>query len=87
MTRNQMATAGALLLLGLTSNLAPGARGADAAEASWKDRAISPVANPLFFESPLIQSEVRPLFLYHKIDDEFIGGFARDCSTSGSRWI
>lgn len=28
--------------------------------AGWKEQAISPVANPLFFESPLIQSEVRP---------------------------
>jgi hypothetical protein len=43
----------------------------------WKDNAISPVANPLFFESPLIQSELRPLFVYHKIADDFIGGFAR----------
>jgi len=43
----------------------------------WKSQAISPVANPLFFESPLIQSELRPIFLYHRIDDKFIGGFAR----------
>ena len=44
---------------------------------SWKDSAISPVANPLFFESPLIQSEARPIFIYHNFDDKFIGGFAR----------
>lgn len=43
----------------------------------WREHAISPVANPLFFESPLIQSEVRPIFIYHKIDDSFIGGYAR----------
>lgn len=43
----------------------------------WKDSAISPVANPLFFESPLIQSEARPIFIYHNFDDKFIGGFAR----------
>lgn len=43
----------------------------------WKDGAISPVANPLFFESPLIQSEVRPIFMYHNIHDDFIGGFVR----------
>lgn len=43
----------------------------------WKDSAISPVANPLFFESPLIQSEARPIFMYHNIDDDFIGGFVR----------
>ncbi|MBI3414145.1 MAG: hypothetical protein HY043_02305 [Verrucomicrobia bacterium] len=45
--------------------------------ADWKAEAISPVANPLFFESPLIQSEVRPIFMYHNISDDFIGGFAR----------
>ena len=44
---------------------------------SWKDSAISPVANPLFFESPLIESEARPIFIYHNFDDKFIGGFAR----------
>ena len=47
------------------------------APADWKEQAISPVANPLFFESPLIQSEVRPIFVYHNISDDFIGGFAR----------
>lgn len=46
-------------------------------EANWKGKAISPVANPLFFESPLIESEVHPVFLYHQIDNDFIGGFAR----------
>lgn len=51
---------------------------ADAGSASdWKTLAISPVANPLFFESPLIQSEIRPIFVYHNISDNFIGGFAR----------
>lgn len=43
----------------------------------WKDQAISPVANPLFFESPLINSEIRPIFLYHNIGDDLIGGFTR----------
>lgn len=52
---------------------------------SWKDDAISPVANPLFFESPLIESELRPLFVYHKIADSFIGGFARVYAVQ-ARW-
>lgn len=43
----------------------------------WKDQAISPVANPLFFESPLIQSELRPIYIYHNIANDFIGGFAQ----------
>lgn len=40
---------------------------------------VSPVSNPLFFEDPHITSDLRPLFLYHKIDDTFVthGGFAR----------
>src|SRR5438876_4695200 len=34
----------------------------------WQSEAISPVVNPLFFESPLIQSEARPIFAYHRLD-------------------
>jgi hypothetical protein len=40
---------------------------------SWTDRAIAPVTNPVFFETPLIQSEVRPLFLYHRLDKDLLG--------------
>jgi hypothetical protein len=65
-----------LTLIGLTTTLTTAALAADKEE-SWIDKAISPVANPLFFESPFIQSEVRPLFAYHQIDDSFIGGYAR----------
>lgn len=50
---------------------------AEAPAESWIDQTISPVANPLFFESPFIQSEVRPIFAYHNIDDSFVGGFVR----------
>ncbi len=42
----------------------------------WKDKTISPVSNPLFFEDPQVNSEVRPIFAYHQIDDKFIGGHA-----------
>ncbi|MBN8246517.1 MAG: hypothetical protein J0L84_03645 [Verrucomicrobia bacterium] len=38
--------------------------------------AISPVSNPIYFESALIQSEVRPIYMHHQIDDGFIGGNA-----------
>lgn len=69
---NLAAAAMALLLGGRVACTA-----SDGMSAGWKAQAISPVANPLFFESPLIQSEARPLFLYHKISDDFIGGFAR----------
>jgi hypothetical protein len=38
---------------------------------SWKDKAISPVANPIFFEDPRITSEVRPIFMQHWLPDTF----------------
>ncbi len=44
------------------------------ADSNWTDHAINPVTNPIFFESPFIQNEVRPLFLYHRLDDGFVGG-------------
>lgn len=40
----------------------------------WTTKAIAPVTNPIFFESPLAQSEVRPLFLHHRLDSGFVGG-------------
>lgn len=46
-----------------------------AAEAAdWKEKSIAPVTNPLFFEDPQIVSEVRPLFVYHQLDDTFVTG-------------
>lgn len=41
---------------------------------SWKDHTISPVANPFFHEDAVIRSELRPVFVYHNIDDSFLGG-------------
>jgi len=41
---------------------------------SWKDRTISPVANPIFFEDAIIRSEIRPIFAHHRIDNGFLGG-------------
>ncbi len=38
----------------------------------WKTNTISPVTNPIFFEDPVIRTELRPIFAYHRID----GGFA-----------
>lgn len=45
-----------------------------ASAVDWKDHTISPVANPIFFEDPVIRSEVRPIFAHHRIDDGFITG-------------
>jgi len=39
----------------------------------WQDRAIAPVANPVFFETPMIQSEIRPLFMFHRLDSGLLG--------------
>ena len=44
------------------------------AAGDWTEHAVNPVTNPIFFESPLIQTEVRPLFLHHRLDDGFVGG-------------
>ena len=49
------------------------ASSSQAADADWTSHAIAPVANPIFFESPLIQSEVRPIFAYHRLDKTFLG--------------
>ncbi len=39
----------------------------------WTSHAIAPVANPIFFETPLVQSEVRPIFAHHRLDKGFLG--------------
>lgn len=59
-----------VLLAAITSTLSLHAA---APPADWQKEAISPVVNPIFFESPLIQSEVRPLFAYHRFDKKLLG--------------
>lgn len=44
------------------------------AAVDWKEHTISPVANPIFFEDPIIRSEIRPIFAYHRIDSGFVTG-------------
>lgn len=53
---------------------APAANNSIQAAASWKDHTISPVTNPIFFEDAAIRSEVRPIFVHHRIDNSFLGG-------------
>ncbi|MFO1484382.1 MAG: transporter [Verrucomicrobiaceae bacterium] len=43
-------------------------------EADWKVNTIAPVTNPIFFEDPVIRSEIRPIFAHHTIDNKFLGG-------------
>jgi hypothetical protein len=40
---------------------------------SWQDQAIVPVSNPIFFETPLIQTEVQPIYIYHRMNPSFLG--------------
>ena len=47
--------------------------GSGLAQETWTGHAITPVANPVFFESPLIQNEVRPIFAWHRLDKDFLG--------------
>lgn len=44
------------------------------AAVDWKEHTISPVANPIFFEDPIIRSEIRPIYAYHRIDPGFVTG-------------
>jgi hypothetical protein len=60
-----------ILLLAATT-LTVTAQAADV-DTNWQSRAIAPVVNPIFFETALIQSEVRPLFAYHNFDKDFLG--------------
>ena len=44
------------------------------AAVDWKVDTISPVANPIYFEDPIIRSEIRPIFAHHRIDSGFVSG-------------
>lgn len=37
----------------------------------WKSETISPVANPIYFEDPQIDSEIRPIYFYHGLPGVF----------------
>jgi hypothetical protein len=47
---------------------------AGAQSGDWKEKTISPVTNPLFFEDPQVNTEIRPIFMQHNIDKDFITG-------------
>jgi len=55
----------------LTAAFVTVAHAADTSQASWLDRTISPVANPIYFEDPNITSEVRPIYMYHFMPNTF----------------
>jgi hypothetical protein len=41
---------------------------------NWQKFTITPVTTPIFFEDPVIHSEIRPIFAYHRIDPKFLTG-------------
>jgi len=41
---------------------------------SWLTQTITPVTNPIFFEAPQIQTEIRPIFAWHRVDSGFVTG-------------
>lgn len=44
---------------------------ADQKAATWLDKTISPVANPIFFEDAKINSEVHPFYMFHWLPSTF----------------
>lgn len=70
-------SAAAVLAAGLVSN-------SNAAEAlTWKDKAVSPVTNPIFFEEPHITTEARAIFAYHRIGDDLLNGLGLNGISEG----
>ena len=47
---------------------------APVAAVDWKANTIAPVSKPIFFEDPVIRNEIRPIFVFHRIDDNFVTG-------------
>ena len=47
------------------------AKSAPLAPVDWREFAISPVGNPIFFEDPRIETGARLIFLYNRVGDDF----------------
>lgn len=58
--------------VGLMAALSP--LTANAEHGSALDHMISPVTNPTIFEDPRPSTEIRPIFVYHKLPAEFLTG-------------
>lgn len=54
------------VLLASGASAAPCCTGGD-----WQDYAISPVANPIYFEDPRIYTDVHPIYMHHYLPDTF----------------
>ncbi|HEV2096861.1 MAG TPA: hypothetical protein VGQ82_10200 [Chthoniobacterales bacterium] len=67
----------ALLTLALAQTVQAGGYGSDGksppleqASVDWREFAISPVSNPIFFEDPRIETGVRLIYLYNRVSDD-----------------
>jgi Putative MetA-pathway of phenol degradation len=66
---------GLLLALAVTAQAGtPAPAPAPVPTGDWLSETISPVTNPIYFEDPAIRSEVRPIFMHHRIDSGFPTG-------------
>ncbi|MFO1487675.1 MAG: hypothetical protein U1F65_04275 [Verrucomicrobiota bacterium] len=61
----------AVTTVGLAALLGTSVRADENKNADWQDKAIAPVANPIYFEDPRIYTEVRPIFMNHWLPDNF----------------
>ncbi len=62
---------GGWLAAALATALAVPAAHGQASAVDWKTNAISPVTNPIYFEDPRIDSEVRPIYFDHELPNTF----------------
>lgn len=69
-TRNRNVCQSLLLAVAVASTLAVTTARAQSSD-DWKASTITPVANPIYFEDPIIDSDVRPIFLEHYLPGVF----------------
>ncbi len=74
MTGFLLVCASPLLFAGSGSPLAKSPPPAPIEAVSWKAHTISPVANFVNFEDPVIRTEIRPVYVFHNIPGDFITG-------------
>lgn len=60
-------------ILSVAMGAAVVALGAETNTIRWEDQATVPVANPIFFETPLIQTEAHPFYMHHRMNPSFLG--------------
>lgn len=78
---------GGRVAVGLATSVLFACTSGIATAGDWKEEAISPVTNPVFFEDPQIHSEIRPIFAWHNIDKDLgLGGGDAQLYALQARW-